>query len=162
MKQIKITKNKFAIVDDNDYLKLIQYKWQYHLGYAKRGQYNKKTKNNDSIKMHRQILSPPKNMVIHHINGNRLDNRKENLLVCSQRDNHRSQIQNNKSKTTSKYQGVYLRKYPSGKYGWVVRVKVDYKNKWIGSFKTEEEAALAYNIAALKYHGIFAVQNKII
>lgn len=161
MKEIQLTQGKVALVDDEDYKRLSQYKWQYHLGYAKRGVYNEIKKNNDSVKMHREIMNCPKGLVVHHKNHNRLDNRKENLLICSVRENHKSQKQKNKDKTTSKYQGVYVRNYSSGKIGWVARIKVDYKNIWLGTFEKEEQAAVAYNRGALKYHGKIAIINPV-
>lgn len=159
MKEIKLTKGYVSIVDDEDFVELSKYKWQYHLGYAKRGIYNKEKRNNDNIKMHTQIMNTPKGLVVHHINHNRLDNRKDNLRICSVRDNHKSQKQPKSGRGyTSKYQGVYLRKKTGS---WCARIKVDYKNILLGDFKIEKHAAAAYNEAAKKYFGDFAVLNDV-
>ena len=159
MKYITLTRGYSAIVDDEDFDKLSKYKWQYHLGYAKRGKYNKSIKNNDNIKMHIQITNCQKGMVVHHINHNKLDNRKENLRICSVRDNHKSQLLQKEGRGyTSKYQGVYLKKKTGS---WVARIKVNYKNIPLGEFRIEDQAAAAYNDAAKKYFGEFAVLNDV-
>lgn len=159
MKEIKLTQGYSAIVDDEDFEELSKYKWQYHLGYAKRGLYIPEKRNNINLSMHKQITSCPKGLVVHHINHNRLDNRKENLKICSVRDNHKSQKQPKEGRRyTSKYQGVYKRKKTGS---WTARIKVDYKNILLGDFKVEEQAAAAYNDAAKKYFGEFAVLNDV-
>lgn len=104
MKEIKLTRGLKAMVDDEDFAKLNSVKWCAHsAGYAYRtgGQL-----------MHRIIMNAPDNLHIDHINGNRLDNRKCNLRLCT-----RSQNALNKNKYCGRgpYIGVHFTKR-TGKY----------------------------------------------
>jgi hypothetical protein len=106
--------------------------------------------------LHRRILGAPQEMLCDHINGNTLDCRRCNLRLCN-----KAQNQENKGKlinNTSGYKGIYW--HTIGKK-WCVSIMVNGKKKHIGLFKTKELAALAYNEAAIKYHGEFARLNEI-
>ena len=72
-----------AIVDDEDYEMLSQYKWHIGGGYAT---------SDFGMRMHRLIMMPPDNLTIDHINRNRLDNRKSNLRICSQAENNKNKV----------------------------------------------------------------------
>lgn len=165
MKKIKLTRGKFALVDDEDFQELSKYKWQAKTDgynwYAKRGYYNKETKKCVEIKMHRQIMNHPIGMKIDHINHNGLDCQKQNLRICT----HGENMMNRKKKVSgiSKYLGVSISKSTVRgkiyKY-WSAVLRADGKVYNIGKFKTEENAAIAYNIFAEKHHGQFANYNK--
>lgn len=103
---------------------------------------------------HLVIGKPPTGMVVDHINRNRLDNRKKNLRFATYHENTRniSRQRNN----TSGYRGVHRN---AGK--WVADIKVNYKKIHVGSYDDILEAAKAYNDAAVKYFGDFAVLNDI-
>ena len=109
--------------------------------------------------LHRLILglTNPKIMVDHK-NHNGLDNRRENLRVCNGSQNHgNEQIGKGYS---SRYKGVSLYKGPhSHLRPWVARIQINKKRIYLGVFSTEEEAAQAYNTAALQYFGEFAFLN---
>lgn len=78
-------KGKFAIIDDEDLYKISDRRWYLDCnGYA--------IDNKKRVRMHRIIMNPPKGMVIDHINHNTLDNRKENLRVCSLADNNANRL----------------------------------------------------------------------
>lgn len=115
------------------------------------------TKNGKQIKdqMHRVITDAPKNKQVDHINGNTLDNRFCNLRICDQSENKRNRIGWYK-KTSSKHKGVCWDK-ARGK--WLAKIRLNHKQINLGRFKTEKEAAMVYNEAALKYHGEFARLN---
>ena len=81
--KFKLSQEKFAIVDNEDYIKLNKITWYYD--YRKYGGYAKHSdkKNNTSIYMHRIILNSKNDKFVDHINGNTLDNRKINLRICT-------------------------------------------------------------------------------
>lgn len=161
MRKIKLTQGYHAIVDDEDYDKLSVFKWQYHNGYAKRGEYCERIKNNKSIKMHRVIMNCPLKLVVHHKNHNPLDNRKSNLQIVTRHKNSKSQRNQSNAKYSSKYQGVFKRVYSSGKESWTAKIKVNYRNIYLGTFQSEDEAGFAYNLAAKKYFKEVAVLNRV-
>ena len=150
MKTINLTRGMVAIVDDQDYEWLSQFKWYYcPVGYAARRQ------NGKHIYMHRLIAGAKPGEYVDHINRNKLDNRRSNLRICTRQQNQHNQ---GPRRGTSRYKGVSYRK-DTGKYS--AQIHFNGKKISLGSFATEDEAALAYNEAARKYHGEFAYQNKI-
>ena len=86
MKEIYLTQGKTAIVDDDDFDHLNQFKWFYHNGYAVRHGCRKGAKRDTQIRMHREILNNPQG-IVDHINGNRSDNRKSNLRISDKTRN---------------------------------------------------------------------------
>lgn len=93
---------------------------------------------------------------IDHINGNRLDNRIENLRHATSVENTRNRKKPNSCKNKSQYKGVSPSKNPKK---WRGRIKVNNKNIYLGSFDTEIEAALAYDKSAKELFGEFAKLN---
>lgn len=159
MKKIPLTRNKFAVIDDLDFKLVSKFTW--HANKSKRW-YAKTFINNNgnlvTLQMHRLILGCPKDMQIDHINGDGLDNRRENLRLCNNSQNH----QNRRCVLSdSGYKGVYWRKY--GKHGkYNARIHYNEKSVWLGSFDSPIDAAVAYDMAALKYFGEFACTNKML
>lgn len=151
MKKIKVNNknnNVYALVDDDDYEKLSKHTWLLTIyGYARSmikvdGKYK-------NTAMHRLIMKAKKGMFLDHINGNKLDNRKENLRFCSLSQNNCNRRL--RSDNTSGYKGVTLR--PNGV--WQAKVS----RRYIGTFQTKEEAARAYNEEAKKLFGEFCRLN---
>lgn len=150
--------NLKTLVDDEDYEYLSKYNWcadrHRNTYYVHRVELinGKKVK----FKMHRVIMNlHGSNLIVDHIDGNGLNNCKSNLRICtsSQNSMNRSPIKN----TSSKYKGVYLHR-ESNKWAAGISAKGK-KPKYLGLHKTEEEAALAYNSAAIEMHGEFAKLN---
>lgn len=108
------------------------------------------------VLLHRFLLNPDKTKVIDHINHNTLDNRLCNLRICTYSENNRNTT--SRTNTSSKYLGVHLNKKSNM---FSAKLRYNGTRLWLGSFKTEIEAAKAYNEAAIKYHGEFANLNKI-
>lgn len=102
-----------------------------------------------SLYLHRVILDVPR---VDHINGDGLDNRRANLRSATHADNMRNSRR--RSDNTSGYKGVSA----SG-WRWVARVYVDSRRLHLGTFASPEEAARAYDAAALELHGEFARLN---
>lgn len=150
MKEIKLSQGKVALVDKEDYERLSKHKWNYNGRYAKRT-VNQRGKY-ETILMHRFIMNTPETMYTDHINGNKLDNRKSNLRVCTPREN--SWNGRGHHNNPSKYKGV---NWNPQRNNW--RVRVD--GKYHGSFKTEKEAAKKYNELAKKIYGEYAFLNDI-
>lgn len=159
MKMIPLTQDKYTAVDDEDYEVLMKNRWCYHGGYAVRGQRQGKIVR--LIRMHNFLMNTPPKMVTDHINGDRLDNQRANLRICSHAENQRNRGMN--LNNTSGYKGVIqASKHPRVKTKrWVAQIKVNYKTIRLGYFVTPEEAALAYNKAALEHFGEYAYQNTI-
>lgn len=161
MKQIKLTQGKVALVDDEDYEWLSQWKWRIRKGrntfYADAHIDTTRKNRNKSFIMHRLImkLDFDDKRQIDHINGNGLDNRKKNLRICTNQENSFNGLKKN---GLNKYKGVSWSKRMN-KYR--AYIKVNYKQKHLGSFDNEINAAIAYNNAAKKLHGEFAKLNKI-
>lgn len=159
-KEIKLTKGLVAIVDDVVFEWLSQYKW--YANKTRNATYARREEIIDGMRvkkyMHREVLGIGKNkvFVVDHIDGNTLNNQKDNLRAVSHRQNLRNQqLQSN---TSSKFKGVCFVK-ASGK--WIAGIKINYRRINLGTYSSEEEAAFAYNEAAIKYHGQYARLNPI-
>ena len=101
------------------------------------------------------IGKPEKGLQTDHINRNGLDNRKVNLRKCTSAENN---CNVEKRTSGSKYKGVYW--YNERKM-FRANINVNKKYIFLGYYNTELDAAIAYNNAALKYHGEFACLNKL-
>lgn len=159
---ITIISNKHGthnvLVDDEDFEELSKYKWNFYKNknilYVKR--HIKINGVSTSLKMHRSIMGLKNNdkLIVDHINHNSLDNRKINLRVCKQSDNCKNKTSHKNS--SSKYLGVYFNKNSNK---WQSQICTNKKIIYLGIYLIEEDAAKAYNEAALKYHGEFANLN---
>lgn len=156
MKKIKLTRNKFTIIDDESYCYFENHSWHVtKQGYvARRYTYAKgKTK---IILIHRIIMNCPSGLMVDHINRNSLDNRKSNLRICNKSQNAaNSKIASN---NTSGYRGVKWSKI--GKK-WMSSIRVMGKDIYLGYFFNKLDAARTYNKAAEKYFGKFAYLNQV-
>jgi hypothetical protein len=171
VKKIKLTQNKYAMVDNIDYEWLNQYPWCAHkkkvktaedLWYVSRT-VKRKDGSRTTCKIHRAIMEKileeegnfellkkfkenPRKYPIDHIDGNGLKNTRDNLRIVT----HRQNMQNlNKKQFTSKYPGVYWDKDRSK---WAVYIRITPEaRKWIGRFDNEEQAFKEYRKAVKKY-----------
>ncbi len=155
MKQIPLTQGKFALVDDEDFEYLNQWKWCVSAdNYAKRGVWI-----DGKVKcryMHRLIMRiNDRKVFIDHKDHNGLNNQKENLRLATHSQNSMNTTAQKQS--VSKYLGVSLSK----KNPWTAQIGFNGIQKYLGGFNNEIDAAKAYNEAAIKYHGEFANLNKV-
>jgi hypothetical protein len=155
VKEIKLTKGKVALVDDEDYDYLMQWSWcaikGKHTYYAERGAYVEGK--HRCFLMHREIMKTPKGEQVDHIDGNGLNCQKYNMRNCSNTQN----CWNNKIRRSMwGYKGVYIRK-ENGTFRAYINVFKKRIN--LGTYATVEEAAHAYDKAAIKYFGEFANLN---
>lgn len=110
--------------------------------------------------MHREIMKTPKGLVTDHINGNRLDNRRKNLRICTRAQNNmnmRNFRSRKKLKKASQYKGVYWNGGPKAR--WSAEIRHEGTQIHLGYFKHEKDAAKKYDEAAIKLFGPFASPN---
>lgn len=153
---IPLGKGKVAIVDEEDFERLMEWNWHVSaFGYAVRfiGPKSKP----QVVWMHREILGTPSGFQTDHVNQDRLDNRKENLRQCTAAQNQGNRWKSKHAKT-SKFKGVSRCKSTGGftAYG-----REGTKNKRLGTFVSQTEAAKAYNRWARGYFGKFAELNPV-
>lgn len=157
MKLIPLTNiSRSAIVDDEDFEKLNAYKW--------RGEVSRRTiyactgasmpPYNNHYFMHELLITKTLNLVIDHKDNNGLNNQKSNLRLAtiSQNKANGKAYSNN----TSTFKGVTFRRERGT---WRAQIRVNNKLHIIGCFHDKEDAARAYDKAALLYFGEFAKLN---
>lgn len=158
MKEIQLTQGKVTFVDDEDYEYLSQFSWHTlnngYTSYAVRKLSPKKgEKKRKVILMHREILGNDSCDTVDHIDGNGLNNTKSNIRIATFSQNSAN---SKKTKGISKYKGVtWLKKNKK----WRAEITIKGKSKHLGCFTCEEDAAEAYNQAALMVHCEFAKLN---
>ena len=152
----------YAIVDDDDFEELNKYKWCLANGYAVRGIFlgidaklvGRKKYKYKLIFIHRVIMETPSGMETDHINGNKIDNRKYNLRICTKSQNKMNVLPSKRN--TSGFKGCYFEK---DRKLWRAYIVINKTYKTLGRFEDKKGAAIAYNNAAKKYFGEFAKLN---
>ncbi len=139
----------YAYVDAPDYEWLSRWKWHMHSGgYAARNEKGK------TIFMHRQIMQPPKGMLVDHSDGNKANNCRSNLHLCTGPENQRSR---RKARgCVSQYKGVF---YDKRCHKWFAKYRENGKYHGLGYYDLEVDAARAYDRAAILHYGDFARPN---
>lgn len=147
--EILLTNGGVALVDERDFATLSAFTWhRSDNGYARRSStYRERF-------MHRLIMNASPTQQVEHEDRNRLNNVRGNLRFSTQQQNSRN-ASKRKGKT-SKYKGVYRHTY---NHKWIAQICVDGKSINLGSFDLEDDAARAYDIAALEHFGSFVVLN---
>jgi len=148
----------FALVDDDKFDYLMQWRW-----FAVKSRYTyyaRTNKCNDyrSVRMHRLLMGAVDTEIIDHIDLNGLNNQCHNLRRCSVSQNQMNKPSYNHS---SKFKGVRLHHSKSNKFAdsWYAEIRINGKPIHIGTFRNEEDAAMAYDKLAKKHFGEFARLN---
>ena len=155
MKELALSQGKVALVSDEDFDVSNRFKWSFTHGYARR--IEKVSGIKKRIYLHRFILDAKEWEEVDHINGDPLDNTRDNLRLCT----HKENLSNKKtpSHNTSGYKGVTYFKHGKRIKRWKAEVKVDGKTKCLGYYFTPLEAATVYNQKAIEIYGEFAKIN---
>lgn len=176
MKEIKLNRGYIALVSDEDYERVSQHRWWVKLRKDRSTIYAHGKQRDEEgvlkhITMHRFILrlKDPK-VIVDHIDRDGLNNTRENIRICSASAN----IQRGSKKLgKSKHLGVHITYTPykhTSKTGvetskvyhyWTAVITLNRKSKCLGTFKDEEDAARAYNKAALEIYGEHAQLNDV-
>ena len=154
MKEIPLTQGKVAIVDDEDYEEASKYTWWYSKkGYAVTTR--RKSLGRKNISMHILIAGKISEKVTDHINGNKLDNRRENLrhVTLSQNSQNQKPIREG---TSSRYKGVHWHKKTNK---WISKICIEGKRYHLGCYENERDAAWVYNVWAESFFGEYARLN---
>lgn len=168
MKEIPLTQGKVALVDDEDFERVNQWKWNAELHktragtestwYAKRIPWDSVSKRSlPKIYMHRFVVGLSDASVrIDHRDRNGLNNQRSNLRLSTPSQNHANSIMN--SRNTSGFRGVH---WDKNRLKWEAQIRCGEKRIHLGRFETKAEAAIAYNNAAVAHFGEFATLNQI-
>lgn len=152
--EVHLTQGKVAMADIEDFEAISKFKWCLCQNRPTAACYAVSKQKKLSIRMHRLILNCPPSKQVDHINGNGLDNRRFNLRICTNSQNHfnTKMYKNN----PSGFKGVYFHKLMKK---WQAKIMKNGKEYRLGYFKSAIEAAMAYDKKALKLHGQFAFCN---
>lgn len=146
MKEIKLSKGMVAMVDDSDFEWLNQWKW--HALKGRNTHYACTGSGKTGYRyMHRIIMNAPSGMDVDHMDGDGLNNQRQNMRVCTRSQNIQNSRKSKRGK--SEYKGVacVVRNY------FTAQINHDGKLHFLGYFSTQEDAARAYDLAALELFG---------
>jgi len=156
-RQIPLTQGQFAIVDDEDFAWLSQWKWTAQA--TPEGKfYAMRRESRRLVLMHRLINETPAHLVTDHRDGNGLNNQRGNLRNATELEN----MMNRRGKRggTSSHKGVWFDAAQAGKKKWRSAIRINGRLKYLGRFETEEQAGAAYAEAAVIHFGQFACSEK--
>jgi len=160
VKEIPLASGKgVALVDDEDYEWLLQYKWYRHDAKSTAGNIKSYAaadlrfgvKQGKKVLMHRFITDPPRNLLVDHIDRDGLNNQRSNLRFVDYSQNLANSV-----KRGEFYKGV---RYDKRRDYYYASITVNGVFTYLGSYPTPEEAARAYDVALIKHFGAMARPN---
>lgn len=150
MATVPLTKGLVALVDDRDLPTVVGLRWQAAARSNGNGWYAKSS----HVLMHRLLM--PGVGRVDHVNGDGLDNRRENLRPATQSQNLANQRPCRGG--SSRFKGVH---WDRAKQRWMVTIRRDGRTRYVGRYDREVEAARAYNTAAVVLFGEYARLNQV-
>jgi hypothetical protein len=148
--EVPIKNTRAALVDDGDALRVGSISWHAFNNSKDQLVYARGWHRGRCVLMHRFLLDPPRGVQVDHINGDTLDNRRENIRLATASQN----LCNRRPFGKSGFKGVHRTRT-----AWLARIGFDGKSLHLGSFQTAEEAAKAYDAKAKERYGEFARLN---
>lgn len=156
MKSIDLTRGKLTFIDDEDFAHVSKLNWfSQKVGRRWYAACDLRSRGGAYILLHRFILSAPEGKEVDHKNGDGLDNRRDNLRICSVKNNRRA-FRRKIIGCSSRFRGV---RWHTLRNKWSAQIKTNGKQFYLGLFTDEVDAAIAYDTAAKKYFGEFASLN---
>lgn len=161
--EVALTRGKVCLVDLSDWDRVRGYRWHakwenrewagVRRFYAATSVRDAATGQQTKLKMHRLLIDAPDGYMVDHRNRDSLDNRRENLRLCT---NAQNQANSPSRGGTSRFKGVT---WNARKRRWLVAFRANGQYRFVGYFRDEEEAARAFDVASLRANGPFAVLN---
>lgn len=161
-RRIKLTHGQFAVVDEDNFESINAHRWsaRWNRGtcsyYAARSSPRKNGKQH-TIFMHHAVLMATPGEYVDHKNHDTLDNRRQNLRLCKQNQNCSNRRR--RSDNTSGLKGTTWRK---DRNIWQAQIMANGKQNHLGYYTSREDAGRAYDVAAIRLHGEFALTNRML
>lgn len=155
MKMLPLTRGAYAMLDDDDFERAKVFKWcAIKTPAGKLYAHRAKSEENQYVSLHRFVVRAMPGEFVDHKSGNTLDNRRANLRVCTQQQNGWNRARDARNKYG--FKGIYYWR-PTNR--WMAHIRVNDHKIHLGYFSCPEDAARAYDAAAIEHFGEFARTN---